>query len=78
MGRHLLAAAALVLATATPAAASMPEAQIGIGLMKPPYIIGPGQGGIELRDAFNAGLKKIRKNGTYAVIYRKYNEPLEP
>ena len=31
-----------------------------------------------LRDAFNAGLKKIRKNGTYTAIYKKYNEPLEP
>lgn len=29
----------------------------------------------ELREAFNAGLKKIRKNGAYAAIYKKYNEP---
>lgn len=32
----------------------------------------------ELREAFNAGLKKIRKNGTYAAIYKKYNEVAEP
>ena len=32
----------------------------------------------ELREAFNAGLKKIRKNGAYAAIYKKYNEPVEP
>lgn len=32
----------------------------------------------ELREAFNAGLKKIRKNGTYAAIYKKYNEVTEP
>lgn len=32
----------------------------------------------ELREAFNAGLKKIRKSGAYAAIYKKYNEPLEP
>jgi polar amino acid transport system substrate-binding protein len=31
-----------------------------------------------LRDAFNAGLKKIRKNGTYAAIYKKYNDLIEP
>ena len=31
-----------------------------------------------LRDAFNAGLKKIRKNGTYAAIYKKYHDALEP
>ncbi|OWW21900.1 substrate-binding periplasmic protein [Noviherbaspirillum denitrificans] len=31
-----------------------------------------------LREAFNAGLKKIRKNGTYAAIYKKYNETYEP
>jgi len=29
----------------------------------------------ELRGAFNAGLKKIRKSGVYAAIYKKYNEP---
>lgn len=27
-----------------------------------------------LRNAFNAGLKTIRKNGTIAAIYKKYNE----
>lgn len=27
-----------------------------------------------LRDAFNAGLKRIRRNGDYAAVYRKYNE----
>jgi polar amino acid transport system substrate-binding protein len=32
----------------------------------------------ELRDAFNAGLKKIRKNGAYGAIYKKYNEPEPP
>ncbi|WP_420474674.1 substrate-binding periplasmic protein [Noviherbaspirillum sp. ST9] len=32
---------------------------------------------VELREAFNAGLKKIRKNGTYSAIYKKYNE-VEP
>ena len=53
MGRHLLAAAALVL-TIAPAAASMPEVQIGVGLVKPPYIIGPGQGGIEYEIAEKA------------------------
>ena len=31
-----------------------------------------------LRDAFNAGLKIIRKNGVYAGIYKKYNERVEP
>jgi len=31
-----------------------------------------------LRDAFNAGLKKIRRNGAYAEIYKKYNEAPYP
>lgn len=43
----------LVLATAT-AMASMPEAQIGVGLTKPPYVMGPGQGGIEYEIAEKA------------------------
>jgi polar amino acid transport system substrate-binding protein len=30
-----------------------------------------------LRDAFNSGLKTIRKNGTYAGIYRKFQESPE-
>ncbi len=30
-----------------------------------------------LRDAFNSGLKTIRKNGTYAAVYSKFNESPE-
>lgn len=30
-----------------------------------------------LRDAFNSGLKTIRRNGTYAAIYRKFHESQE-
>lgn len=31
-----------------------------------------------LRDAFNAGLKTIRQNGTYAAIVKKYQEYMTP
>jgi len=51
--RRLLAAALLALAV-TPAAAALPEVQVGVGLTKPPYIMGPGKGGIEYEIAEKA------------------------
>jgi polar amino acid transport system substrate-binding protein len=49
-----LLAAVLALLAAPLAAAPMPEVQIGIGLTKPPYILGPGSTGIEYEIAEKA------------------------
>jgi polar amino acid transport system substrate-binding protein len=47
-------AAALAVMSIPALAAPLPEIQVGVGLTKPPYIMGPGQGGIEYEIAEKA------------------------
>lgn len=65
--RALLAAALSLLAM--PLAAAPPEIQVGIGLTKPPYIMGPGSTGIEY---------EIAEKALEAAGYRMVAQHLPP